>query len=102
SILLLPFVIGQLIQRWVRPWIIEHKGPVGWLDKIVVAIVVYIAFSGAVLAGTWYQVDAGQLALMAAGLGIILALGFGGASTLGGGLDRVRVCGKALLGFGAQ
>ncbi|MGI9362784.1 MAG: bile acid:sodium symporter family protein [Parasphingorhabdus sp.] len=102
SILLLPFVIGQLIQRWVRPWIIEHKGPVGWLDKIVVAIVVYIAFSGAVLAGTWYQVDAGQLALMAAGLGLILALGFGGAWTLGGWLDLVRADRKTLLFSGAQ
>ena len=102
SILLLPFVIGQLIQRWVRPWIVAHSGPIGWMDKIVIAIVIYIAFSGAVLAGTWFQVAPWQFALMAAGLVLLLAFAFGGAWTLGGWLDLVRADRKTLLFSGAQ
>jgi len=102
SILLLPFVIGQFVQRWTRPWIMAHKGPIGWADKIVIAIVIYIAFSGAVLAGTWFQVDAGQLVLMAAGLAAMLAFGFGGAWAFGGWLGLVRDDRKALLFSGAQ
>ncbi|MEW4466259.1 bile acid:sodium symporter [Parasphingorhabdus sp. JC815] len=102
AILLLPFVIGQLVQRWTRPWIMTHKGPIAWADKIVIAIVIYIAFSGAVLAGTWFQVSAGQLALMASGLAVFLAFGFGGAWTLGGWLGLVRNDRKTLLFSGAQ
>lgn len=50
-ILVLPFIIGQLVQGWTRAWVVEHKDQVVWLDRIVIGIAVYVAFSGAVEQG---------------------------------------------------
>ncbi|MEO0461666.1 MAG: bile acid:sodium symporter family protein [Pseudomonadota bacterium] len=50
-ILVLPFVIGQALQGWTRDWIVERKARVVWLDRIVIGIAVYVAFSGAVEEG---------------------------------------------------
>lgn len=50
-ILLLPFVIGQLLQGFTRAWLVERKGQVVWLDRIVIGIAVYVAMSGAVSQG---------------------------------------------------
>ncbi len=50
-ILLLPFVIGQVLQGFTREWLIERKAHVVWLDRIVIGIAVYVAMSGAVSQG---------------------------------------------------
>ncbi|MEO0871657.1 MAG: bile acid:sodium symporter, partial [Pseudomonadota bacterium] len=50
-ILVLPFLIGQALQGWTRAWIVERKAQVAWLDRIVIGIAVYVAFSGAVEEG---------------------------------------------------
>ena len=50
-ILLLPFVIGQVFQGFTREWLVERKGQVVWLDRIVIGIAVYVAMSGAVSQG---------------------------------------------------
>ncbi len=102
TILLLPFMLGQLVQRWTRQWVVERQSLTGWTDKIVIAIVVYISFSGAVVAGTWFQVDALQLLILALALALMLAFGFGGAWSLGGWLALNRADRKTLLFSGAQ
>ena len=68
TILLLPFFLGQMIQRWTRQWVLDRQALTGWTDKGVIGIVVYISFSGAVVAGTWFQIDALQLLILAAAL----------------------------------
>ncbi|WP_234035793.1 bile acid:sodium symporter [Erythrobacter insulae] len=50
-ILLLPFVIGQVLQGFTRSWLIKQKSKVVWLDRIVIGIAVYVAMSGAVAQG---------------------------------------------------
>lgn len=50
-ILVLPFVIGQLLQRRTREWIIARRSRIVWLDRMVIGIAVYVAFSGAVEEG---------------------------------------------------
>jgi len=50
-ILVLPFIIGQLVQSWTREWILARKTKIVWLDRGVIAIAVYVAFSGAVEEG---------------------------------------------------
>ncbi|WP_428027679.1 bile acid:sodium symporter family protein [Altererythrobacter sp.] len=50
-ILLLPFAIGQALQGWSREWIIERRAKIVWLDRVVIGIAVYVAFSGAVEQG---------------------------------------------------
>lgn len=102
TILLLPFVLGQIIQRWVRPWVLQHKNLTSWMDKIAIGIAVYVSFSGGVVAGVWLQVSAAQLAILSGALGVMLAIGFGGAWLLGGWLNLVRADRKTLLFSGAQ
>ncbi|WP_298303102.1 bile acid:sodium symporter family protein [uncultured Erythrobacter sp.] len=50
-ILILPFLIGQAVQGWTIDWLQERKSNVAWLDRIVIGIAVYVAFSGAVEQG---------------------------------------------------
>lgn len=101
-ILLLPFAIGQLSQRWLKPWVDAHKGIATWMDRISIAIAVYVAFSGAVEAGIWSVVRGSELALLAAALLIMLTVGFGGAWVLGGAMKLSRGDRITMLFSGAQ
>ncbi len=72
-ILFLPFVIGQAVQSWARPWITGHKLRVVWIDRIVIGIAVYVAFSGAVEQGLGSMFDAADWAtLIALVVGLLL------------------------------
>lgn len=51
--LLVPFVAGQVTQRWVGAWVQRHKALVGLVDRGSILLVVYTAFSAAVLEGLW-------------------------------------------------
>lgn len=53
--LLVPFVAGQLAQRWIGGWVQRHKPLVGLVDQGSILLVVYSAFSAAVLEGLWKQ-----------------------------------------------
>jgi solute carrier family 10 (sodium/bile acid cotransporter), member 7 len=78
-ILLLPFALGQLSQRWFKPWVDGHKSLATWMDRISIAIAVYVAFSGAVVAGIWSVVRGDELAWLALALSVMLTVGFGGS-----------------------
>ena len=51
TILILPFVIGQMVQGWTFDWVTLRKARIIWLDRIVIAVLVYVAFSGAIEQG---------------------------------------------------
>ncbi len=102
TMLLLPFVIGQLIQRWARPWVAQYGGIVGWSDKVAISLAVYVAFSGAVAAGIWNQVPGNQFLIVGVAIGALLIFAFGGAWLLGGISAFVINDRKALLFGGAQ
>src|SRR3546814_14118281 len=57
SILLLPFIAGQVAQHWLRPWVLSHPPLVTLLDPTAVALAVYVPFSAAVVAGIWELLD---------------------------------------------
>lgn len=96
TMLLLPFVIGQVLQTFVRRWVAEHKALIGFLDRSSIGIAVYVAFSGAVEQGIWGQVDAlGWIGILV-GSAAMMLVGYGGAWLLGGALrlpqgDRVTM-----------
>jgi len=102
SILLIPFVAGQLVQRWLRPWVLAHRGLATFMDRTAIAIAVYVAFSAAVVAGIWGLLDGREIALVFAAVAALLALSFGGAWTLGGLLKLARPDRITLLFSGAQ
>ncbi|SFK36116.1 bile acid:sodium symporter family protein [Amycolatopsis sacchari] len=55
--LLVPFVAGQLLRRWIGGWITAHKKVLGRADRGVILIVVYTAFSEGVVAGIWHRLS---------------------------------------------
>lgn len=102
SILLLPFALGQLVQRWLRPWMLAHRGLATFMDRTAIAIAVYVAFSAAVVAGIWALLDGREIAIVLAVTAIMLALSFGGAWLLGSLLRLARPDRITLLFSGAQ
>lgn len=102
SILLLPFIAGQVAQRWLRPWVLSHRQIVTILDRTTVAIAVYVAFSAAVVAGIWELLDTREIAVVFAAVAALLALSFGGAWLLGRLLGLARPDRITLLFAGAQ
>ena len=96
TMLLLPFLIGQVLQTFVRRWVSEHRTLIAFLDRSSIGIAVYVAFSGAVEQGIWVQVDALGWIGVLAGCMAAMAFGYGGAWLLGGALrlphgDRVTM-----------
>ena len=85
--LLAPFVGGQVLRRWVGGWVTRHAGLVQIVDRGSILLVVYTAFSGAVVGGVWSQIGALDLfrLLVLCGLllGDVLAATFVTARALG-------------------
>ncbi|GMM94226.1 bile acid:sodium symporter family protein [Qipengyuania sp. MTN3-11] len=101
-ILLLPFAIGQLVQGWTTGFIARHKPKIVWIDRFVIAIAVYVAFSGAVEQGIWSRVDAAAWAVLSGLVALFLLVGNLGAWIVGGMLALPRRDRIAFLFGGAQ
>lgn len=105
-ILILPFVIGQLVQGlgdgFAARWVQSRKSLVGWADKLVIATAVYVAFSGAVEQGLWSRVDGFAWAVLLGLVGVFLIVGFGGSWGLGALLGLARGERISFLFAGAQ
>ncbi|WP_332769418.1 bile acid:sodium symporter family protein [Phenylobacterium sp.] len=75
--LLAPFLAGQLLRPWVAGFIQRHAKPFGLVDRGSILLVVYNAFSGAVVAGIWSQVSALDLARIMLICVVLLATSLG-------------------------
>lgn len=75
--LLAPFLAGQLLRRWVGGFIQRHAKLFGLVDRASILLVVYNAFSGAVVAGIWSQVSGLDLARLMLICVLLLALSLG-------------------------
>ena len=102
TILLLPFALGQILQKWLRPLVAERKTLVTWMDRTAIAIAVYVAFSGAVVDGALGKVSASEFAVLGAAIAVLLAFGFGGAWLVGGLLRLDGPDRRTMLFSGAQ
>jgi sodium/bile acid cotransporter 7 len=60
--LLAPFVLGQLARRWIGGWAKRNAKLLSLVDRGSVVLIVYVAFSEAVVNGIWKEVSALQLA----------------------------------------
>ena len=65
--MLLPFIAGQIARRWIGDWVARNKGWLKNVDQSSILLLVYTAFSHAVVEGIWQQVPLPQL------LGLVLA-----------------------------
>ncbi|MGY0490744.1 bile acid:sodium symporter family protein [Streptomyces sp. WG-D5] len=94
--LLVPFLAGQLLRRWVGGFITRHKKILGYVDRGSILLVVYTAFSEGMVQGIWHQVSAvrlaGLLAVEAVLLAIMLLVTWFGAKALGfDRADRIAI-----------
>ncbi|MFE5808277.1 bile acid:sodium symporter family protein [Streptomyces sp. NPDC056491] len=94
--LLLPFLLGQLLRRWVGGFLVRHKQVLGRVDRGSILLVVYAAFSAGVVAGIWHRVSLPQLAALmlveAVLLAVMLLATWYGADRLGfGRADRIAI-----------
>ncbi|MET9988150.1 bile acid:sodium symporter family protein [Streptomyces mutabilis] len=84
--LLVPFVAGQLLRRWIGGFVARHKKVLGLVDRGSILLVVYTAFSEGMVEGVWHQVSpvrlAGLLAVEAVLLAVMLLLTWYGAKAL--------------------
>lgn len=76
--LLLPFVAGQIARRWMLAWVERHRGLLRHVDQSSIYLVIYTAFSKAVVDGLWQQLPLASLVLLLASCGVILALALSG------------------------
>jgi sodium/bile acid cotransporter 7 len=72
--LLLPFVMGHLSRPFTAAFLTRHKAIIGKVDRTTILLVVYTAFSAAVIEGLWKQYSWGDLAWTFALNALILAL----------------------------
>ncbi|MCA1662242.1 MAG: bile acid:sodium symporter, partial [Novosphingobium sp.] len=101
-ILLLPFALGQALQGWLGGWVAGHRALVTWIDRLSIAVAVYVAFSAAVRQGIWSRIDAPGWLGLVAGCAVLLAVGYGGAWLLSGALQLARGDRIAMAYAGAQ
>jgi sodium/bile acid cotransporter 7 len=71
--LLVPFIAGQIASRWLRPWAMRHAFLLSLTDRGSIILVVYSAFSAAVLAGAWSGLKSVELAKILAICALLLA-----------------------------
>lgn len=102
AMLVLPFVVGQVAQRWTGSWVKEHKGMVTLLDRSAIGIAVYVAFSGAVSQGLWHKLDLAAWGWVLLACAAMLTIGYGGAWLMGGAMRLPRGDRVAMLFAGAQ
>ncbi|RLL47527.1 bile acid:sodium symporter [Acinetobacter cumulans] len=73
-LLLVPFVLGQLLRPYVFPYMKKMPKIVKVFDQGSILMVVYGAFSSAVVAGLWQQVSAQTLILLILACSVLLTL----------------------------
>ncbi|WFS00054.1 bile acid:sodium symporter family protein [Rhizobium tumorigenes] len=59
--LLAPFVVGQILQPWIGNWIRAKKKILMPVDRGSILMVVYSAFSAAVIEGLWHTFSLGDI-----------------------------------------
>ncbi|MEU6313965.1 bile acid:sodium symporter family protein [Streptomyces sp. NPDC047014] len=94
--LLLPFLLGQALRRWVGGFLTRHKKALGYVDRGSILLVVYAAFSAGMVAGIWQRISPlrlGALLLVEAVLLTVMLLAtWYGAARLGFGReDRIAI-----------
>ena len=94
--LLLPFIAGQFARRWIGDWVARNKGWLKNVDQSSILLVVYTAFSHAVVEGIWHEVPLPQLLGLVLACCLLLALALGITWLIARGLgfdleDRITI-----------
>jgi sodium/bile acid cotransporter 7 len=72
--LLVPFIAGQVMRRWIGNWVTKNKSLIKITDQGSILLVVYTAFGDAVNDGLWSQVSLMHLFALIAVCCVLLAV----------------------------
>jgi sodium/bile acid cotransporter 7 len=85
--LLAPFIVGQILQPWIGDWIRSKKKIMMPVDRGSILMVVYLAFSTAVVEGLWHTFSLRDIAVVIVIdmllLAVVLAFTMHGSRLLG-------------------
>lgn len=73
-LLLVPFILGQILRPWVFPYMQKMPKIVKVFDQGSILMVVYGAFSSAVVAGLWHQVSISTLIALTMACSLLLTI----------------------------
>src|SRR3984885_5682622 len=71
--LLLPFIAGHLVRPWIGAWAARNRALLAVTDRGSILLVVYTAFSAAVVHGIWQQLPPATLGMLALIVASLLA-----------------------------
>ncbi len=100
--LLVPFIVGHLVRPWLGGFLTRHKGVIGYVDRGSILMVVYTAFSAAVMEGLWSKLPLWEMGLIFALSAALLALVLAATWGLGGMLGFERADRIVLLFCGSK
>jgi sodium/bile acid cotransporter 7 len=86
--LLLPFVLGQVLRPWIAGWANRNRHILKYTDRGSIILVVYTAFSAAVMRGLWHSLPLSGFAEIIISNAVLLALAL-----------CITTFGSRLLGF---
>lgn len=72
TMLLLPFLAGQLLRRWIGTWITTHSAPLKIVDRGSIMLVVFVAFSRGMNEGIWSNLTLARLGVVVGACLLIL------------------------------
>jgi len=89
--LLAPFILGQILQPWIGNWMRSRKKMLAPVDRGGILMVVYSAFSEAVVEGIWHTFSATNIAVVIVVDMVLLAV-----------VMLITIYGSRLLGFSKE
>ena len=75
--LFVPFLAGHLLRPWIGAWVERHRPLLGLVDRGSILLVVYMAFSEAVVHGLWARLGWRELGVLGVLSGLLLAVVLG-------------------------
>ncbi len=72
--LLFPFLLGHFLRPWIGGFVDKHRRWLTKVDQSSILLVVYTAFSSAVIAGLWHTVPPQSLVILTLACSVILAI----------------------------
>lgn len=81
--LLVPFIAGHLARPLIGRFVQKHKQSISYTDRGSILLVVYSAFSAAVVEGLWHKVAAADLITISVASIVLLALVMGATALAG-------------------
>jgi solute carrier family 10 (sodium/bile acid cotransporter), member 7 len=102
SLLLLPFILGQVARAWLSGWAERNRAWIGRLDRLTIVITVYVAFSAAVNEGLWSRLSGGVMLALLGVVVLMLAMAFLTSWGMGRALGLSRADRVSLFFAGAH